>query len=73
MSMLLEKNFKVRLWFLLLRILKRTQTRKGIPTRTLCQKNQGTVKIKQKLVTMGDRTTHRAPSLKGYLFKLSHM
>jgi hypothetical protein len=26
-------------------------------TRNLCQKNQGTVKIKQKPVAMGDRTT----------------
>jgi hypothetical protein len=35
------------------------QTDKGIPTRTLCQNNQGTVKIEQKPVAMGDRTTHR--------------
>jgi hypothetical protein len=34
------------------------QTGKGIPTRALCQKDQGTVKIKQKPVTMADRTTH---------------
>jgi hypothetical protein len=33
-----------------------TQTRKGFPTRTICQKNQGTVKTKQKPVTVGDRT-----------------
>jgi hypothetical protein len=46
----------------ILGILNRTQTGKGIPTRTLCQKNQGTVKIKQKPVTMGDRTIHRTLS-----------
>jgi hypothetical protein len=39
----------------------RTQTGKGIPTRILCQKNQGAVKIKQKPVTMW-RTTHRTLS-----------
>jgi hypothetical protein len=38
------------------------KTGKGIPIRTLCQKDQGTVKIKQKPVTMGDRTTHRTLS-----------
>jgi hypothetical protein len=43
----------------LLGILNRTQIDKGIPTRILCQKNQGTVKIKQIPVTMGDMTTHR--------------
>jgi hypothetical protein len=31
-------------------------------TRTLCQKNQGTVKIKQKPVMLGGRTTYRTPS-----------
>jgi hypothetical protein len=39
-----------------LEIHNRIQTGKGIPTRTLCQKNQGTVKTKQKPVTVGDRT-----------------
>jgi hypothetical protein len=38
--------------------LNRTQTGKGIPTKTLYQKNQGTVKTKQKPVTVGDRTTY---------------
>jgi hypothetical protein len=33
-----------------------------IPTRTLCQKNQGIVKSKQKPVMMGDRITHRTLS-----------
>jgi hypothetical protein len=47
----------------ILGMLNRIQTGKGIPTRTLCQKNQGTVKIKQKPVMMGDRTTHRTLSL----------
>jgi hypothetical protein len=37
---------------------KSDQTGKGIPTRSLCQKNQGSVKIKQKPVKVGDRTTH---------------
>jgi hypothetical protein len=46
----------------ILGILNRTQAGKGIPTRTLCQKNQGTVNIKQKPVKMGDRTTLRALS-----------
>jgi hypothetical protein len=39
--------------------LNRTQTGKGILTRTLCQKNQGNVKTKQKPVTIGDRTSYR--------------
>jgi hypothetical protein len=45
----------------ILGILNRTQTGKGIPTRTLCQKDQGTVETKQKPVAMGDRTTHGTP------------
>jgi hypothetical protein len=46
----------------ILGILNRTQTGEGIPTRILCQKNEGTVKIKQKPVRMGNRTTHRTLS-----------
>jgi hypothetical protein len=53
----------------IVRILSRTQTGKGIPTRTLCQKDQGTVKIEQKPVTTGDRTTQGYCHLKGHLFK----
>jgi hypothetical protein len=34
----------------------------GNPTRILCQKDRGTVNIKQKPVAMGDRTTHRTLS-----------
>jgi hypothetical protein len=41
----------------ILGLLNRTQTGKGIPTRTLCQKNEGTDETKQKPVAMGDRTT----------------
>jgi hypothetical protein len=33
-------------------------TGKGIPTWTLCQKNEGTVETKQKPVAMGDWTTY---------------
>jgi hypothetical protein len=36
----------------------RTETGKGIHTRTCCQKNQGTVETKQQPVAVGDRTTH---------------
>jgi hypothetical protein len=43
-------------------IINRAQTAKGIPTMTLCQKNQGIVKTKQKPITMGDKTTHRTLS-----------
>jgi hypothetical protein len=46
----------------ILGVLKKAQTCKAFSTRTLCQKNQGTVKTKQKLVTMGDRTTYRTLS-----------
>jgi hypothetical protein len=37
-------------------ILNRTQPGKGTHTRTLCQKNQGTAKFKQKSVMVGSRT-----------------
>jgi hypothetical protein len=37
-------------------VLNRTQTGTRIPTKILSQKNQGTVKIKQKPLTVGDRT-----------------
>jgi hypothetical protein len=46
----------------LLGVLNRTQRGKGILTRTLCQKNQGTVKSKQMPVTVGDRTAYRTLS-----------
>jgi hypothetical protein len=36
-------------------------TGKGIPSRTLCQKNQGAVKL-DKSVKVGDRTTNRTLS-----------
>jgi hypothetical protein len=43
--------------------LNRTQTGRRIPTKILCQKNQGTVRTKQKPgVTVGDRTTYRTLS-----------
>jgi hypothetical protein len=50
-------------------ILNRTQTKGLIHTRTLCQKNQGTLKIKQKPVTVGGRTTYRTLSHKRTSFQ----
>jgi hypothetical protein len=46
----------------ILGVLNRTQTAKGISTRTLCQRSQGTAKTTQKPVTVGDRATYRALS-----------
>jgi hypothetical protein len=48
----------------ILGILNRTQSGKRTHTRTLYQKNQETVKIKQKPVTVGGRTTNRILSLR---------
>jgi hypothetical protein len=45
-----------------------TYTGKG--TRALCQKNEGSVEIKQRPTKMGGRTTYRTLSPKGHLFKL---
>jgi hypothetical protein len=45
----------------ILGILNWTQTGKRTYTRTLCQKNEGAVKIKQKPATMGGRTIYRTP------------
>jgi hypothetical protein len=39
-----------------------TETDKGIPTWTLCQKNQGTLETKQKRVAVDDRTFQRTLS-----------
>jgi hypothetical protein len=52
------------------RVLNRTQTDKGIPKRTLYQKNQEIVKTKQVPVTVGDSTTYGTCHLKGHLFKM---
>jgi hypothetical protein len=54
----------------ILGILIWTQTGKRTYTRTLCQKNEGAVKIKQKPATMGDKTFRGHCHLKGHLFKL---
>jgi hypothetical protein len=50
-----------------------TQTGKGIYTRALCQKNVGSVKIKQRPIKMGGRTIYRtlSPKRKEHLFKLA--
>jgi hypothetical protein len=45
-------------------ILNWTQTGKRTYTRTLCQKNGGTVKIEQKPATVGGGTVYRTPSPK---------
>jgi hypothetical protein len=51
-------------------ILNKIQTGKGTHKRTLCQKNQGTVRFKQKPVTVGDRTTYRTLSPKRTSFRM---
>jgi hypothetical protein len=42
----------------ILRVFNRTQWGKGILTKIVCQKNQGTIKTEQKQVRMGDGTTY---------------
>jgi hypothetical protein len=46
-----------------------TQTGKGTYTRALSQKNEGSIKIEQRTIKMGDRTIYKTRSLKGHLFK----
>jgi hypothetical protein len=46
----------------ILGIRNRTYTGKGTYTRVLCQKNEGSVKSKQRPVKMGGRTTYRTLS-----------
>jgi hypothetical protein len=48
----------------------RTQKGKGTHTRALCQKNEGSVKIKQRPVKMGSRTTYRTLSPKRAPFQI---
>jgi hypothetical protein len=50
-------------------ILNRTQTGQGTHFRTLCLKNQRTVKIKQNPVMVGGRTIGHC-HLKGHIFKM---
>jgi hypothetical protein len=45
-------------------------TGKGTYIRTLCQKNIGSVEIKQRPIKMDSRTIYRTLSSKGHLFKL---
>jgi hypothetical protein len=45
-------------------ILHRTEASKGIHIRTICQKNEGAVKIKQKPAAMDGRTMYRTLSPK---------
>jgi hypothetical protein len=47
-----------------------TQTGKGADIRTLCQKNKGSVKIKQKPTKIDTRTIHRTLSSKGTPFQI---
>jgi hypothetical protein len=47
-----------------------TQTGKGIHIRTLCQKNGGSVEVKQRTIKMGDGTIYRTLLPKKHLFKL---
>jgi hypothetical protein len=56
-----KKPFGIRNW---------TQTGKGSYTRAFCEKNDGSVKIKQRPVKMGDRTIYRTLSSKGHLLKV---
>jgi hypothetical protein len=42
----------------------RTQTGKGTYTRALCQKNEGSVEVKQGPIKMGGRTIYRTMSPK---------
>jgi hypothetical protein len=51
------RNWTNRLQKILV-VLNRNQISKGIPTRTICQKDQGTLKTKQRPVAVGDRTTN---------------
>jgi hypothetical protein len=53
----------------ILGVRNRTQTGKGILKMTLCQKNQGPVKTKQKPFSVGDCTAGH-DHLKGHLFKM---
>jgi hypothetical protein len=52
----ITRTFGIRNW---------TQTGQGAFTRTLCQKKEGTVKIKQRPIKMGERTIYRAPFILG--------
>jgi hypothetical protein len=47
-----------------------TQRGKGTHTRALCQKNEGSVKVKQRPVKMAPRTTYRALSPKRASFQI---
>jgi hypothetical protein len=40
-----------------------TQAGKRIYTRALCQKNEGSVEAKQRIIKMGDRTIYKTMSL----------
>jgi hypothetical protein len=55
---------------IILGVLNRTQRSKWIPTRTLCQKNQGTVKTKQKQIAVVTGLLMGHFHLKGHLFKM---
>jgi hypothetical protein len=62
----------------LLGVLNSIQTGIGTPTSTVCQRDQGTIKTKQKPVTVGDRTTYWIPSperapLRNGIDKYSHL
>jgi hypothetical protein len=46
-----------------------TQTGKGTYTRTLCQKNEESVEIKQRPIKMDSKTIYRTLSSKGIHFK----
>jgi hypothetical protein len=48
----------------ILGVLNRTRTSRGILTRTLCRKNHGTVKTKQKTITVGEKTIYRTVTWK---------
>jgi hypothetical protein len=54
----------------ILGICNQTYTGKGTYTRALCQKNEGSVKTKQRPVKMGGRTTYRTLSPKRTLFQI---
>jgi hypothetical protein len=51
-----KKTLGIRNW---------TQRGKGTYTRALCQKNEGSVEVKQRPIKMGGRTTYRTLSHKG--------
>jgi hypothetical protein len=53
-----------------LEIRNRTYTGKGTYTRVLCQKNEGSVKAKQRPVKVGGRTTYRTLSPKRAPFQI---